>query len=59
MPYKNEVGIMTGGKHRLNPPEKLLAAMLEALGETPKQSYTSEEIEDIVKRLENNSKGVV
>ena len=59
MPYKNEVGIMTGGKHRLNPPEKLLAAMLKALGETPKQSYTSEEIEDIVKRLENNSKGVV
>lgn len=59
MPYKNEVGIMTGWKHRLNPSEELLGAMLKEIGETPKQTYTSEEIEDIVNLLKNKLRGVV
>lgn len=52
MPYKDEIGILTEWKHRLNPPTKLLKKILEELGETPKQTYSDEEIDSIIKKIE-------
>ena len=51
MPLKDEIGILTEGKHGLNPPDTLLNSILKELGEKPKQTYSDAEIKAILQKI--------
>ena len=51
MPYKDEVSILTGGKHGLNSSKTLLKKMLKELGVEEQPTYTDAQIEEILEKL--------
>ena len=51
MPYKDEVSILTGGKHGLNSSKTLLKKMLKELGVEEHPTYTDAQIEEILAKL--------
>lgn len=51
MPYKDEVSILTGGKHGLNSSKTLLKKMLKELGVEEQPTYTDAQIEEILAKL--------
>ena len=51
MPYKDELNILTEGKHTLNPPKVLLEKILEKLDIKAKTTYSDKEIEEILREV--------
>ena len=56
MPYKDEVSILTGGKHGLNSSKTLLKKMLKELGVEEQSTYTDVQIEEILEKLKERIK---
>ena len=53
MPYKDEVSILTGGKHGLNSSKTLLKKMLKELGVEEQPTYTDAQMEEILNKLKD------
>lgn len=51
MPYKDEVSILTGGKHGLNSSKTLLKKMLKELGVEEQPTYTDAQMDEILNKL--------
>lgn len=53
MPYKDEVSILTGGKHGLNSSKTLLKKLLKELGVEEQPTYTDAQMEEILNKLKD------